>query len=219
MTSFIGWVQAQNQPCTLWLSRWRHDVEVLCITHPFVRVIHWLPVDSPHKGTVMWSFDIFVVAWNKLLNKWLSCSVLKHHYNDVIMGVMASQITSLTIVYSIVYSGSDQRKHQSSASLAFVRENSPVTGQFPAQRASNVENVSIWWRHHVHVSSLIIFKGRRTHFCHAWCFMWLYIYIKIYVQENRFTVTLQYWVTQDYQHPSLCNFRENAHNMLSKIII
>ena len=35
------------------------------------------------------------------------------------MGGMASQITSLTIVYSTVYSGSDQRKHQSSASLAF----------------------------------------------------------------------------------------------------
>ena len=43
------------------------------------------------------------------------------HYNDVIMGTLASQITSLTIVYSIVYSDADQRKHQSSASLAFVR--------------------------------------------------------------------------------------------------
>ena len=43
------------------------------------------------------------------------------HYNDVIMGTMASQITSLTVVYSAVYSGADQRKHQSSASLAFVR--------------------------------------------------------------------------------------------------
>ena len=43
------------------------------------------------------------------------------HYNDVIMGTIASQITSLTIVYSIVYSDADQRKHQSSASLAFVR--------------------------------------------------------------------------------------------------
>ena len=37
------------------------------------------------------------------------------------MGAMASQITSLTIVYSTIYSGADQRKHQSSASLAFVR--------------------------------------------------------------------------------------------------
>ena len=43
------------------------------------------------------------------------------HYNDVIMGTIASQITSLTIVYSTVYSDADQSKHQSSASLAFVR--------------------------------------------------------------------------------------------------
>ena len=44
------------------------------------------------------------------------------HYCDVIIGAMASQITSLTSVCSTVYSDADQRKHQSSASLAFVRE-------------------------------------------------------------------------------------------------
>ena len=43
------------------------------------------------------------------------------HYNDVIMGAIASQITSFTIVFSTVYSDADQRKHQSSAPLAFVR--------------------------------------------------------------------------------------------------
>ena len=43
------------------------------------------------------------------------------HYGDVIMGMMVSQIPSLIIVYSTVYSGADQRKHQSSASLPFVR--------------------------------------------------------------------------------------------------
>ena len=43
------------------------------------------------------------------------------HYYDVIMGAMAYQITSLTIVYSVVYSGADKRTHQSCASLAFVR--------------------------------------------------------------------------------------------------
>ena len=66
----------------------------------------------------------------------LGTSVKK--YNGVIMGATASQITSLTIVYSTVYSDADQRKHQSSASLAFVRwiHRGP-------------ENVSIWWRHHV----------------------------------------------------------------------
>ena len=43
------------------------------------------------------------------------------HYGDVIMGAMASQITSLQIFCSSVYSGAAQRKHQSSASLVFVR--------------------------------------------------------------------------------------------------
>ena len=64
------------------------------------------------------------------------------------MGAVASQITSLTIVYSTVYSDADQRKQQSSASLAFVRGNLPGTGEFSAQMASYAENVSIWWRHH-----------------------------------------------------------------------
>ena len=49
------------------------------------------------------------------------CMVNLFHYGEVIIGVIASQITSLTIVYSTVYSEADQRKHQSSASLAFVR--------------------------------------------------------------------------------------------------
>ena len=46
------------------------------------------------------------------------------------------------------YSGADQRKHQSSASLAFVR-GIHRTGEFPTQRASNAENVFTWWRHHM----------------------------------------------------------------------
>ena len=55
------------------------------------------------------------------------------HCNYVIMNAMASQITSFTIVYPSVYLGTDQRKHQSSASLAFVRE---FTGDrwFPHKR-------------------------------------------------------------------------------------
>ena len=45
--------------------------------------------------------------------------IVTNHYSDIIMGMMASQTTSLMIVYSTAYS--DQRKYQSSASLAFVR--------------------------------------------------------------------------------------------------
>ena len=65
------------------------------------------------------------------------------------MSAMASQITGVSIVYSTVCSGADQRKPQSSVLLAGICEgNSPLTGEFPAQRASNAENASIGWRHH-----------------------------------------------------------------------
>ena len=59
---------------------------------------------------------------------------------------IASQITSLTIVYSTVYSGADKRKQCRVTGLC--AGNSSVTDEFPTQRASNAENVSIWWRHH-----------------------------------------------------------------------
>ena len=51
-----------------------------------------------------------------------ACCYFTLHYDDVIMNSIASHITSLTTVYSNVHSGANQRKHQSSASLAFVWE-------------------------------------------------------------------------------------------------
>ena len=70
------------------------------------------------------------------------------HYSGVIMGTMASQITSLTIVYSITYSGADQRKHQSLASLVFLRGFHQWPVNSPFKRASIAEKVSIWRGHH-----------------------------------------------------------------------
>ena len=64
------------------------------------------------------------------------------------MGTVASQITSLTIVYSTVYSDADQRKHLKLHVTGLCAGNSPGTGEFPAQMASNAENVSVSWRHH-----------------------------------------------------------------------
>ena len=61
--------------------------------------------------------------------------VAENPYSDVIMRKVASQITGVSIVYLTICSGADQRKHQSSASLAFVRGihqwavNSPHKGQ------------------------------------------------------------------------------------------
>ena len=53
----------------------------------------------------------------------------------------------------------DQRKHQSSVSLAICEGNSPVTGEFPSQRASYAESVSIWWYHHANILKPTIHKG------------------------------------------------------------
>ena len=69
----------------------------------FARGIHRRPVNSRHKWPVTWKmfpFDDVIM---------------------VIMSVMASQIICVSIVYPTVCSSADQRKHQSSVSLAFVR--------------------------------------------------------------------------------------------------
>ena len=74
------------------------------------------------------------------------------HYNDVIMSAMASEITNLMSVFAAVYSGTDERKHQSSPSLAFVRGihrwpvNSPHKGpvmrkMFPFDDRHHVKHV------------------------------------------------------------------------------
>ena len=106
-----------------------------------------------HRGRLVQSVDdLFDVSGSKKLNKhvirrsdltlqhsWFLCDCMlssSHyrvwsgnsgknisHFSHVIMGAMAPQITSLKIVYSTVYLGSDQRKHQSSASPAFMRGN------------------------------------------------------------------------------------------------
>ena len=62
--------------------------------------------------------DLYASKSFKCQSPKLICS---HHYSDVIVIAMASQITSLTSVYSTVYWGTDQRKYQSSESLVFGR--------------------------------------------------------------------------------------------------
>ena len=82
------------------------------------------------------------------------------------MGAVASQITNLAIVYSTVYSGTDQRKKKLRVTGRCVG-NSPVTGEFPAQMASNAENVSIWWRLHDNLLSTSLTHGRIVG-CQLW---------------------------------------------------
>ena len=87
------------------------------------------------------------------------------------MSVMASQITGVSIVCSTVCSGSDQRKHQSSVSLAFVRgihrssvystQNGPETRKmFPFDDAiitlKREPCAYSWWRHQMETLSALL---------------------------------------------------------------
>ena len=80
--------------------------------------LKYLPNDDKENKSLL----VQVMGWRREWSKELPEPMTLNdvHYNDVIMGTMASEITSLTIVYSTVYSGADQRKHQNCASLAFV---------------------------------------------------------------------------------------------------
>ena len=77
------------------------------------------------------------------------------HYNDVKMGAIASQITSVKMVYSTVYSGADQRKHQSSASLAGDRWIPRSKGQQRGKCLHLMTSSWSWWLQ-IHYSITLI---------------------------------------------------------------
>ena len=81
------------------------------------------------KGSAPWDnikFKACKSVINKIEKRCVRPSIaFLHHYSDVMMSAIASQITVITIVYSTVCSHADRRKHRSSASLAFVPVDSP----------------------------------------------------------------------------------------------
>ena len=97
------------------------------------------------------------------------------HYNDIIMGAMAPQITRLTIVYPTVYSGANQRKRQSFASLAFVlgihqwRVNSPHKWPVTRQMYPFNDVIMEYWEQAVaYAHSYNIIRILLTSLCEAW---------------------------------------------------
>ena len=69
-----------------------------------------------------------------------SLGVAHLHYSDVIMSVMALRLFTQPFIQAQIKENIKTPRH-----WPLCRE---FTGEFPAQRASNAENVSIWWRHH-----------------------------------------------------------------------
>ena len=85
------------------------------------------------------------------------------HYSDVIMSAMASQINGLSIVYSTVCSGADQRKHQSCASLVFFRgrPSKSALGSWLTRSMLTFHTKNIFW------SQIILSRTKFNHFSYA----------------------------------------------------
>ena len=117
------------------------------------------PVNSPHKGPVMWKMfpfhDVILsvhirdvvhhYGWQQY-SEVMAGPWFWFHNSDVIMSVTASQIIDMSLLGSTICSGMDQRKHKRSASLAFVRGihqwlvDSPHKGPITWKMS--------WWCHH-----------------------------------------------------------------------
>ena len=113
------------------------------------------------------------------MESFFSCFSQTKHYSYFITSSVASQITGVWIIYSTVF----RRRSKKTSKLrvtGLYEGNSAGIGDFPAQRASNVENLSIWWRHHAYL--LIMYKNSevfrtRLHFIkhypmHIWTVFW-----------------------------------------------
>ena len=84
--------------------------------------------------------NVYQSLWYISLNNWL-------HYSDALMSTMASQITGVSI-FTQPFVQAHIKETSKLRVTGLCERNSPVTGEFLTQRASNAENVSIWWRHH-----------------------------------------------------------------------
>ena len=150
------------------------------VSQAFVRGIHRGAVNSPHKWPVtqqMFPFDD-VITNNTPWNMRMVCLLCFVFLSVICIKVINEQwwksiITAPTPVkypealqwrHNVLDDASNNRRLDYLLSRSFRRRskktsklrgtglcagNSPVTAEFPASRASNAENVSIWWRHHI----------------------------------------------------------------------
>ena len=154
----------------------------------------------------------------KALKTWLyiwQFTTMIDHYSDVIMGPMASQTTSLTMVYSTVNFRNRSKKTSKRCATGLCARNSPVTGELPAQTASNAENVSIWWRHHAfkwsmvpalplrclpaliwHSSNKVVWWYAATIMLHCSTWLCIHIYICIYIYLYMLILYYSFRLTQ-----------------------
>ena len=147
------------------------------------------------------------------------------HYCDVIMNTIACQITSLTIVYLTVNSDTDQRKHQSSASLAFVRGihrrpvNSPHKGPVTRKmfsfddvimlRKSGIQFIGYQWHLDWNCSGRPISKAFSALLACENTLLWKLLCLIIFINKQRVKI----WYKNCRQHVLHLNVQEVHRQM------
>ena len=124
------------------------------------------------------------------------------------MGTIASQITSISNAWDVLNHlfGCKSKKTSKLHVTGLCEGNSPVISEFHTQRASNAENVSIWWCHHVNfrkyknvfysvrtrqnfqARALGAFHGRVSSAARAWGHTFSSEAMHVYMGENRFSL-------------------------------
>ena len=97
------------------------------------------------------------------LHIFLLPSQWRHNEHDCV----SNHLPHVTIVYSTVYSRCRSKKTSKLHVTGLCVGNSPNTGEFPAQMASNAEYVFIWWRHHDLASSFVVYAVNGCYRCYT----------------------------------------------------
>ena len=126
-------LQADDKICNGAYSTWtdveqkNQHTEIWSASTDINSMQYSCPIPNKNKPRTNAHIDIYGELTHQQNGAMMICSVwtafkifIWYHYIDVMMPKMACRITSLTVVYSTVYSDADQRKHHSSVSLAFV---------------------------------------------------------------------------------------------------
>ena len=124
---------------------------------PFLRGTHLPPMDSIKKGQLCEALKFsFLLSW---ITYWANSLVvgdsIRHDAHDAhgsSRSLLWRQNDSDNVSNHQPHKRLFKRRSKKTPKLrvtGLCEGKSPVTGEFPAQKASNAENVSIWWRHHV----------------------------------------------------------------------
>ena len=173
------------------IIKWKHFPRYW----PFVRGIHPSPVNSPHKG--QWRGALMLSLISARISGWVNNGdagdLRRHraHYDVTVMILLHYIFTHMELdlgwntgYFDCLLNSLFRRRSNKTSKLrvtSYYEENPPLTVGFPSQRASNAENVSIWWHHHGKYKSNVLLCLRGNHNLLSDC---KYIHTKFIVMQQ-----------------------------------